>query len=73
MHKVHKIQKKKANKSHISEGKLEWCYHGTWYIDPQECSFIILCASLLIAARMNILIIRKATRCIWRWESTKAT
>lgn len=59
MHKVHKIQKK-ANKSHINEGKL-------------ECSFIILCASLLIAARMNILIIRKATRCIWRWESTKAT
>lgn len=72
MHKIHKIQKK-ANKSHINEGKIEWCYYGTWNIDPQECLFIILCASLLVATWMNILIIRKATRYIWRWESTATT
>ena len=61
MHKSHKTQTSKQEKNHTRGGKPWWHWQCMVYI-PTQILFIIFCASLLIAMKMDILIMRKATR-----------
>lgn len=68
MHKIHKIQKSKPEKSHTNG---ERNYSDVVYIPTQM--FIILCASLLNSCEDRYTYYKKGYRYIWRWESTAAT